>query len=626
LLPMLNDLFSTPRKADETGVRAILLYPLNALVNDQIERLHGWLKGQGEITVIHYTSETPQNEPDAKTVFDPSRLRTRLEAQRNPPDILITNYSMLEYLLCRPQDSPLFGRALRTIVLDEAHLYSGSLAAEISLLLRRVMLRCGVLSERVLQIATSATLGGSSTEIKEFAAGIFSKSFSLVHHIPGETARRELRKVASPSIQCRPEDLLQLTDAIKLRPLVDSQGLRVDPELCEEIRTLSPMFVDSSIHLDPNEQRPARILHALIGQMPQLHALEELFWAHHKSGTVVKLRDVAHKVWQANSSLEMRATVALLQLGSQARLNLDELPLLPHKLHLLARAPGPIAVCVNPECKAAPEDRIPGGGALSLNSGETCTHCGSANLSLARCSRCGLEAIAGSRRSDNTLHPRGQTFGAARRAASEMFFRLATDGNVFYNFVTRDLYEGDRTVRMDEILICPHCGAEDDPFRSLSLLDALVLPVVAETLHASLPVTSDHARGWLPAGGRRLLAFSDSRNRAARLGPLLTRSHEIQMGRALIDQVLGAATPDEAVRRLRQRNIQRTLEDLASPDLSTSLKTELESDLRSQRAELEAIDLGITIEELSNRLKHAPGLAQFYCRPSAITQRASDRR
>lgn len=42
LLPMLNDLFSTPRKAGETGVRAILLYPLNALVNDQIERLHGW--------------------------------------------------------------------------------------------------------------------------------------------------------------------------------------------------------------------------------------------------------------------------------------------------------------------------------------------------------------------------------------------------------------------------------------------------------------------------------------------------------------------------------------------------------------------------------------------------------
>ena len=62
LLPLLNDLFSTPRESGKTGVRAILLYPLNALVNDQIERLHGWLRGQGKITVIHYTSETPQDQ------------------------------------------------------------------------------------------------------------------------------------------------------------------------------------------------------------------------------------------------------------------------------------------------------------------------------------------------------------------------------------------------------------------------------------------------------------------------------------------------------------------------------------------------------------------------------------
>jgi DEAD/DEAH box helicase domain-containing protein len=624
LLPMLNDLFSTPRNAGETGVRAILLYPLNALVNDQIERLHGWLKGQGEITVIHYTSETPQDAPDPKTVSDPSRLRTRLEAQRNPPDILITNYSMLEYLLCRPQDNPLFGKGLRTLVLDEAHLYSGSLAAEISLLLRRVMLRCGVPSERVLQIATSATLGGSSSEIKDFAAGIFSKSLSLVHHIPGKTSRRELPKQASPSAQCRPEDVLKLTAAIKLRPLVDAKGLRADPELCDELRALSSLFVDPQAHFDPDERRPASLLHALIGQMPQLHTLDNLFWNHHQTGSVMKLREVAQEVWQANSQLAMRATVALLQLGSQARLNLQELPLLPHKLHLLARAPGPISVCVNPDCNASPEDRIPGGGAVSLDSGGACKHCGSATLSLARCNRCGLEAVAGSRRSDNTLHPRGQTFGPTRRNASEMFFQLAPDGHVFYNMATRDLEEGGQTVRMAEIVLCPHCGAEDDPFRSLSLLDALVLPVVAETLHASLPVISDHERAWLPAGGRRLLAFSDSRNRAARLGPLLTRSHEIQMGRSLIDQVLGTATPDEGVRRLRQRNIQRTLEDLASPDLSASLRAELDSDLRAQRTELEAIDLGITIEELGNRLKHAPGLAQFYCRPSAVTQRAAE--
>ncbi len=74
------------------------------------------------------------------------------------PDILVTNYSMLEYMLCRPQDAVFFGPALRTIILDEAHLYAGTLAAEVTLLFRRLLDRCGRRPEQILHIATSATL------------------------------------------------------------------------------------------------------------------------------------------------------------------------------------------------------------------------------------------------------------------------------------------------------------------------------------------------------------------------------------------------------------------------------------------------------------------------------------
>ncbi len=442
LLPLLNDLFSMPRESGKNGVRAILLYPLNALVNDQIERLHGWLRGQGKITIIHYTSETPQDQhDDGKNPPDPSRLRSRLEAQRNPPDILITNYSMLEYLLCRPQDSPLFGQALRTIVLDEAHLYNGSLAAEIALLLRRVMLRCGVSSNHLLQIATSATLGGSSQELREFAAGIFSKPLSLVHLVRGESARRELPEASAPSTPCDPEDLLKLTDAMKLRPLVDESGICTDPGLCDTICSFSPRFIGTPQILDPNEQKPAKLLYSMLARTPQYHALEALFWAHHEKRTVLKLRDASQDIWQADSGLTMRATIAMLQLGSQARLSLQELPLIPHKLHLLARAPGPVRACINPECDANSEDRIPGGGALSLSASESCRHCGSANLSVARCYRCGLEVIAGTRRPDNTLHPQAQAFRQLRTNANELFFQLNPAGKVFYNLRTRDLDE-----------------------------------------------------------------------------------------------------------------------------------------------------------------------------------------
>jgi ATP-dependent helicase YprA (DUF1998 family) len=99
---------------------------------------------------------------------------------------------MLEYMLCRPQDAPFFGSALRSIVLDEAHLYSGTLAADICMLLRRVLLRCGVHADNVLQIATSATLGGTRDQLENFIAELFSKNKNLVCTKAGEAHRRDL--------------------------------------------------------------------------------------------------------------------------------------------------------------------------------------------------------------------------------------------------------------------------------------------------------------------------------------------------------------------------------------------------------------------------------------------------
>ena len=185
LLPVLNDLYRNPRMPGDSGVRAIFLYPMNALVNDQVDRLNSWLEDQPEtpdrITFMHFTSETPENPRElnrstlAHLTPNPSRILTREQGRRTPPDILITNYSMLEYMLCRPQDASFSGPSLRSFVLDEVHLYSGTLAAEICLLMRRVALRCRVSTERILQIATSATLGGNTDELRQFGAALFSK-------------------------------------------------------------------------------------------------------------------------------------------------------------------------------------------------------------------------------------------------------------------------------------------------------------------------------------------------------------------------------------------------------------------------------------------------------------------
>ena len=113
-------------------------------------------------------------------------------------------------MLCRPQDAVFFGPSLRTVVLDEAHLYTGTLAAEITLLLRRLMLRCGLNANDVLQIATSATLGtGDLDELQEFAARVFSKSPNLIHVIEGEMTRAEMSDPAPPEASPTADDIAQ---------------------------------------------------------------------------------------------------------------------------------------------------------------------------------------------------------------------------------------------------------------------------------------------------------------------------------------------------------------------------------------------------------------------------------
>jgi ATP-dependent helicase YprA (DUF1998 family) len=163
---------------------------MNALVTDQVTRLYELLQDQTRVSLFHFTSETPENDRDVKPeeAWKPCRARSRQAARANIPDIVITNYSMLEYMLCRPQDRGFFGPALRYIVLDEAHLYTGTLAAEITLLLRRVRDRSQRSAERITHIATSATLGGTPEDLRNFAATVFSVPPSIVTVFEGAKA------------------------------------------------------------------------------------------------------------------------------------------------------------------------------------------------------------------------------------------------------------------------------------------------------------------------------------------------------------------------------------------------------------------------------------------------------
>src|ERR1017187_7804644 len=190
LLPILAGLWKQARGANEQGMRCLILYPMNALVTDQVTRLYKLLKDQNKLSLFHFTSETPETDRNVKPAeeWNPCRRRSRQAARASIPDIVITNYSMLEYMLCRPQDQGFFGPALRYIVLDEAHLYTGTLAAEITLLLRRVRDRSRVAPEQITHVATSATLGGTKEDLEKFAATVFSVPQGLIKVFRGAQA------------------------------------------------------------------------------------------------------------------------------------------------------------------------------------------------------------------------------------------------------------------------------------------------------------------------------------------------------------------------------------------------------------------------------------------------------
>jgi ATP-dependent helicase YprA (DUF1998 family) len=206
LYPILNDLLNeTEGQRRRPGVRALLVYPLNALANDQLYKrivpLFVGRFGSAGIKVGRFTGLTRDNvnrenaeqdvltaDPSLRNLFGatiPSNWQlTRQEMLAHPPHILITNYSMLEHLLLFPKNAALFRHTmLRFLVLDEVHTYAGAQASEVALLLRKLRRRLGLEPHQVRCIATSASLAqGNEAEkdIRKFASDLFGASFDRV--------------------------------------------------------------------------------------------------------------------------------------------------------------------------------------------------------------------------------------------------------------------------------------------------------------------------------------------------------------------------------------------------------------------------------------------------------------
>ncbi|WP_134661943.1 MULTISPECIES: protein kinase [unclassified Amycolatopsis] len=174
---------ATPRKR----VRAIIVYPMNALANSQLKEMDkflfdGYGAGREPVTYARYTGQ--ENEERRKEIRD------------NPPDILLTNYVMLELMLTRPDDRRSLIRmanGLDFLVFDELHTYRGRQGADVALLIRRVREACQ--AENVQCIGTSATMSSEDTfeDRKTVVAKVATTLFGVEvapDHVIGETLVR----------------------------------------------------------------------------------------------------------------------------------------------------------------------------------------------------------------------------------------------------------------------------------------------------------------------------------------------------------------------------------------------------------------------------------------------------
>ena len=193
MVPILNQLARQyeSRKAKLVGVEALFLYPLNALIQSQRERLDAWTASFDDgVRFCLYNGLTPQTEKQFHRDQTPNQVIDREALRAAPPPILVTNATMLEYMLVRAQDASILDASkgkLKWIVLDEAHTYIGSQAAELALLLRRVLHAFGVTPEQVRFVATSATIGGKESEeqLREFLARLSGLPLDQVHVVSG---------------------------------------------------------------------------------------------------------------------------------------------------------------------------------------------------------------------------------------------------------------------------------------------------------------------------------------------------------------------------------------------------------------------------------------------------------
>lgn len=528
----------------QLGIQAIFLYPLNALIQSQRERLRAWTGPFGkDIRFCLYNGNTPEEAPAHKTREAPHEVHDRASLRENPPDILVTNPTMLEYMLVRAQDAPILEKSkgqLQWIVLDEAHNYIGSAAAELALLLRRVLHAFGTTADKVHFIATSATIGSGD-----------------------EDARLQLQEFLSRLAGVQPHRVTVV------------YGERFIPEL------ESASFAANIETLDELENHGAEGLYQRLSIQPTARRLRDLFIPKTSGQNFQPLSAIQTALRSTGNSSDMHTSLRWLDL-------LSTTPFLPLRLHAFHNTLSGLWACSNACCSVKKGTDLDDSewkfGAVYTQERKRCA-CGAPIYPLVSCNDCNetylladLVSFSGTRRIIAPSEKEEDEFILERdtpddidseNANTEEYKIISSSGAspsvlITNNTGYQQIIDGDSLKLVDApsdstfligiqdlsdvdgewVLQCNVCKGHNEnvkkQFRSPRLGAPFHLGNIIPTL---LEFCSD---GELPLAqprrGRRMITFTDSRQGTARIAAKLQQDAERNALRAAVYRKLVSST------------------------------------------------------------------------------------